>query len=458
MANPGKLVLVVDDQPEMRKTIGRILKIAGFDVTEAEDGQKALETLAALPVEMIISDLRMPGMDGIELLHQVRKQKSVPFVLMTGFAEIIESAEAYAMGVDGFMLKPFKQEELLAAVREAADSRRNMADKAKETGDEIQIDKFCGIPVEEFVSGREIHFPIFMKLSETKFVRIAYAGEDLSPEKIKNLQGKGIKFLYLQREDFKQYVSFASRVANVIMSSKAVTPSAKAKFLRHSTETLLEFGFQQYVDKEIYEAALTSVQQSLSLLSDNSMLLEMLESLSSLSTPLYAHSMGVAMIASLISKALGWESSHLNFRVASGALLHDLGKRDFSEELLKKPPKMRTTEEEALWREHPRIGADLLSKVEDMPMEVVQIVLHHHEVADGTGYPLGLKSVKIHPVAKVVSMADEFVKWYKGEPGFGSGIAPHLAVKELEKRNDTGGVPSLRWEHLATLQKIFPEK
>lgn len=451
---PGikRKILLVDDQPEMRKSAHRILRLAGYEVVEAEDGRKAISMFSAENPDLVLSDLRMPAMDGIELLHELRKTSAVPFVLMTGFAEMIQSAEAYEMGVDGFLLKPFQQKDLLTTLEDALSSKAK-APASGATGNEASVKElYCGIPVGEFVSGREIRYPIFLKLSESKFVRIAFCGEDLSSAKIAELQQKGIRFLYLQREDFKQYVAFASRLATIVLANEGIAASRKAAFLRHSSEVILEFGFQQHVDQAVFELARVNIEQSLSLLTDNSPLLEILDSLTSHSTKLYAHSVGVALVACLTGRAMGWESSPLFFRLVSGAILHDIGKRDFPAPLQEKDESAMSAEELELWKEHPRLGAECLAKLENIPAEILQIVLHHHELSDGSGFPAGLTGPKIHPVAKVIAGADEFFKLYRGESE--PGLPPAEVIERLEKKNKKfGSFPRL--EFLAALKKAF---
>ncbi len=448
-------ILVVDDQAELRKSIIRILKIAGYNTIEAPDGKVALHLLGTEKIDLLISDIRMPEMHGIELLHSVRRTYGLPFIMMTGFSEIIETTEAYEIGVDGFLLKPFKQPDLLTAIQDAFESRRRKQAKAKNIESSVISDQYCGIPVDEFVSGREIKFPIFLRLSEEKFVRIAFCGEDLPASKIDGLKAKGIKFLYLERGDFKTYVSFTSKLSEAILAGKEIESSKKAKFLKHCSEMILEFGFQQYVDKDIFDLARTNVEQSLSILTDDKLLLSLLETLTAHSTPTYAHSMAVALVASLTAKAMGWESSPLFFRVVSGGIFHDIGKKDLDQAILIKARPQMTSEEITLWETHPQLGAELLSAIEGLPAEIAQIVAHHHELCDGSGYPTGLGSSRIHPVAKVIATADEFCKWYRGGPGYGDGRSPAMAIGEMEKKNSVQGSSSVKWEALTALKKVF---
>lgn len=445
-------ILVVDDQPEIRRAVNQILHNFGYVVIEAENANQALASLNKEKPDIVISDLRMPGMDGIELLNQIRSISDVPFILMTAFAEVMHSTEAHKLGVDGFLLKPFQQKDLIAILEEVPKNRAKKIEVSKSNNISEIDNLYCGIPIGEFEGGKDIIFPIFLKLSDSKYIRIAHVGGDISSEKIVEFQKKEIKFLYLRREDFKEYISFASKAAKEVIENKNLPADRKAIVLRHSSEVILEFGFQQYVDKNIFELAKLNVEQSLSVLTDNIELLDLIESLTSHSTALYAHSMGVALVASLTGRAVGWESSPLFFRLVSSAIFHDLGKRDFPVELQNKHESQMNEQELERWKEHPRLGADYLSKVDDLPAEILQIILHHHELSDGSGFPKGLTSPKIHPVAKVIATADEFYKLYDGVDG--KGLDPAEAIAFLEKINEKPrSFPRL--EFLAGLKKAF---
>lgn len=453
-----KVILVVDDQEELRKSIARILKIAGYATLEASSGKAALQILAMEHVDLVISDIRMPEMNGIELLHNVKRAYKAPFVMMTGFSEIIETTEAYEIGADGFLMKPFQQADLLKTLQEAFESRRRKEEAAKSPDAGITLSqRYCAIPVTEFVTGREIRFPIYLRLSDEKFVRIAFCGEDLPSGKIETLKQKGVFFLYLERNDFRSYVAFTSKLSQSIVAGKEIETTRKARFLRHCSEVILEYGFQQHVDQDIFNFAKANIEQSLSILSDEPQILNLLETLTSHSTALYSHSIAVALVSSLSAKAMGWESSPMFFRLVAAAVFHDIGKRDLDPELLKKPLHAMTPEEKTLYEAHPQKGAELLAAVEGMPTEIPQIVAHHHEQCDGAGFPAGLGTSKIHPVAKVISAADEFCKWFRGAPGYGEGCPPERAIAEMERRNRADGNLSVKWDALPAIKKVFDE-
>ncbi|MFT4114996.1 response regulator [Silvibacterium sp.] len=114
-----KKILIVDDSVSMRKMVGYCLRQAGFDVMEAEHGQDALDKLKGVVVDLIITDLNMPVMDGITLIQNVRKRadmKTKPILMLTTETLGSKKEEGKAAGATGWIVKPFEPEKLLATV------------------------------------------------------------------------------------------------------------------------------------------------------------------------------------------------------------------------------------------------------------------------------------------------------------------------------------------------------
>jgi len=115
-----KVVLIVDDDPGVRESLTRVLSKDGYQIIEAEDGEKALNICRQELVHIIITDLRMPGMDGVELLKAVKLLlPDVAVILMTAYGSVDKAVEALKQGASDFILKPFKRIEIEKAVRKA---------------------------------------------------------------------------------------------------------------------------------------------------------------------------------------------------------------------------------------------------------------------------------------------------------------------------------------------------
>jgi len=113
-------VLVVDDKEMMRDSVGATLQRAGFTVITAEGGQQALGMIASRRPDAVVTDLKMPGMTGTDLLGKIREfDDELPVVLMTAFAEVGTAVEAMKLGAFDYITKPFQGDELIIAVKRA---------------------------------------------------------------------------------------------------------------------------------------------------------------------------------------------------------------------------------------------------------------------------------------------------------------------------------------------------
>jgi DNA-binding NtrC family response regulator len=107
-------VLVVEDDEDMRENLRRILGGAGYEVHLAQNGKEAMTILATQPFHVVLTDLIMPGMGGLELLTEIRRQdRNLPVVFLTAFGDRATYAKATRMGAVDFLAKPFRADALL---------------------------------------------------------------------------------------------------------------------------------------------------------------------------------------------------------------------------------------------------------------------------------------------------------------------------------------------------------
>lgn len=113
-------VLVVDDKEMMRDSVGATLQRAGLSVVTAEDGEAALTAIAARRPDVVVSDMKMPGLSGLELLERIRQiDDELPVVMMTAFAAVETAVQAMKLGAFDYITKPFEGDELVIAVKRA---------------------------------------------------------------------------------------------------------------------------------------------------------------------------------------------------------------------------------------------------------------------------------------------------------------------------------------------------
>ena len=116
----SKRLLVVDDEPNLLRAVGACLRGEGFDVVTARGGPEALVRVAESVPDLVVSDVRMPGMDGCQLARQLRSSPRTaltPIVFLTAKDETADRIEGFRAGVDAYLTKPFEPDELVAVIR-----------------------------------------------------------------------------------------------------------------------------------------------------------------------------------------------------------------------------------------------------------------------------------------------------------------------------------------------------
>ena len=115
-----KTILIVDDSESIRELVGLTLESAGYKVDKGVDGADAFRLLDGREISLVITDLNMPNMDGIQLILEIRKHEgyaTIPILMLTTESQAIKKEEAKAAGATGWIVKPFVQEKLLEVVK-----------------------------------------------------------------------------------------------------------------------------------------------------------------------------------------------------------------------------------------------------------------------------------------------------------------------------------------------------
>jgi two-component system alkaline phosphatase synthesis response regulator PhoP len=160
-----KTILVIDDEPKILQIARDYLENAGYRVIEAGDGQGALQRAQSEQPDLVVLDLGLPGMDGLDVCRQLRRNSDVPIIMLTARGEESDKLVGLELGADDYIVKPFSPKEMVARVR--AVLRR--FDRAQEPGDvlragqiELDIPRMC-----LSVAGREV------ELTPTEFDLLA---------------------------------------------------------------------------------------------------------------------------------------------------------------------------------------------------------------------------------------------------------------------------------------------
>ena len=111
------LILVAEDEPDIRRLVRDVLEHAGFDVVAAADGPGALHRARTAAPDLVILDLGLPGLDGLDVARSLRRESDVPIIMLTARAEESDTLVGLELGADDYIAKPFSTKELVARVR-----------------------------------------------------------------------------------------------------------------------------------------------------------------------------------------------------------------------------------------------------------------------------------------------------------------------------------------------------
>lgn len=114
---PRRRVLVVDDEASVREVLAQYLHVEGYAVVQAADGIEALKAAAHQPPDLVILDLMLPGIDGLEVCRRLRERSAVPILMLTARGEETDKLEGFRVGTDDYVTKPFSLREVMMRVK-----------------------------------------------------------------------------------------------------------------------------------------------------------------------------------------------------------------------------------------------------------------------------------------------------------------------------------------------------
>jgi len=142
-------ILAVDDEPDLRALLRILLNNKGYEVLEAASGQEAVDLVRSEPrIDLVIMDIMMPGLSGVEACAEIRKFSTVPMLFLTAKSQLADKAAAYSSGGDDYLAKPFSQNELMMKVESL--TRRYRIYKGKQEGLgglDLQLDENRGVAI-----------------------------------------------------------------------------------------------------------------------------------------------------------------------------------------------------------------------------------------------------------------------------------------------------------------------
>lgn len=257
------------------------------------------------------------------------------------------------------------------------------------------------------------HFDLFVKLSDSNFVKLFHKEEPFSDHDIQKLEAKQIKELYLSHRDCSQYLKFLEKSFLELGKEK----SEDTLFAIDNIEAFEKVAKVMKWTPEVIESAKKSVNEAIKVLSKNKKVMNILKvRLNDPSSP-YSHHIGLlTYMVTALGSSLGWVGESGQVKLALAALIHDVAVQenyydDIEEWNRRASDRDDKSPEVIRYRMHPFDAIKLLNTLSELPPDIDQIILQHHEVKDGSGFPRGLSSSRIHPLAAVFVMVEDMIEF-----------------------------------------------
>ncbi len=417
-------VLVVDDERVIREILADFLTLEGFSVRTAEDGSAALTELSKHHYDVVISDLKMPKMGGLELLGEIRRNSPGTItVIMTGFGTVDTAIDAMKRGAFDYVLKPFKGEEVVYTIQRALDKRRLDAEnlRLKEAlslykvseaiSQSLSLEEVLGTVKDAAV--HDVHADVCCVMLDDPetgwFERTRGQSESfVRPEGLASdatlVEPDGASFGEFFREAGVLLVHgprartyFRSVSEGVTVHSLAAVPlrvrgrligvivaaslTASLRFDEGQRKLLAMVGSRAAAAIEnarLYEDLKATFNQTIQGLA---------RAIDKMDRYTAGHSDRVAAYAEILARRVQLPPDVVEV-VRQAALMHDIGKIGCVMNL-NKPGKL-SQEEYEIFKRHPGYGRDILEPIRFLHPIIPGVHLHH-ERWDGRGYPLGLK-------------------------------------------------------------------
>jgi putative nucleotidyltransferase with HDIG domain len=267
---------------------------------------------------------------------------------------------------------------------------------------------FVPIALQEFVNGVAIPVDLFIRLGDEKFVQVAKAGALSNVDQFKNYQNKEVVYLWVRKKDYYKIAHQSISLAGIALSKRDLNDRARTSLVTHAARSVFRQMDHLGFDLELYNNAKQITEAVVGLVENHRTLTDLFESLAGVSDQLLSHSIAVSSLSVVVGQALGYEKKATLEKLAMGGLLHEIGMKAIPHELARKPLASMTHDEVMLWETHAYKGMQMLLSLGIVPDDVVSIVYEHHENSIGQGFPQRLRDVKMHPLAKVVALADNY--------------------------------------------------
>ncbi|MBC86909.1 MAG: hypothetical protein CL677_06990 [Bdellovibrionaceae bacterium] len=268
--------------------------------------------------------------------------------------------------------------------------------------------KYIPIRMDDFTIGIKTPVDLYVRISETEFSKLYSAGEKTEQAKIFKFNRKSIGYLWVRNEEYPNLTKHNVLIAGIALKSDKYKNPEKSRFITAASATIFNEISQSGINHSNYNEAREISDATVSLVQHHQDLFELMENLSRCSDTWVKFSQSVAAMSVVIGNGMGWKNPVTMEKLAVGGLLHKIGFTDLPRELLALPIDRMSAQQFNTYKNYPTRGAQMLSKLGSVPDDIVAIVAEHQERPKGKGFPKKLTDLKVHPMARVVGLAEEF--------------------------------------------------
>jgi len=445
-------ILVVDDELTIRKSIQKRLEREGYEVTSSDNAKDALQLFQNNSFDTVISDIRMEGMDGLELLKRLQSQRrDVPVIMVTGAPSLDTAQESITAGAYDYITKPIERETLINTVKRAVEKKRlndqleehkqNLERKVREQTKTIfAIYKFANQlnsmnSLEDVVNSVVNFIADFMFSKRVSIMLLDEKGEYLTikghigldeeiARKTRIRKGEAIAGQVLEtgkakivgdigsiKAESDRYSEYKSFISFPLMQVPLRATNQSLGIINVTNR----FGDQPYTKEDMENldfiadtasVAINNQLKSIELEKSYFMTMKALAAaVEEKDRYTRGHSERVKIYALELASRLGMSSETIS-TIEHACVLHDIGKIGIPDFIIHKDRDL-TEEEYRQIKEHPAKGERIIRVIPFLE-PAQSIIRHHHERFDGTGYPDGIKGKEIEPGARIVAIADAY--------------------------------------------------
>ncbi len=458
-------ILVVDDKPDNLRLMSEVLQREGYSVRVAPGGELALKSVAARPPDLILLDIKMPDLDGLEVCRRLKADpasRDVPVIFLSALREHEDKLRGFEVGAVDYITKPFIAEEVLARVRthlalhnmqqllELQVAERTRALRTLSAGNQAVVhavdvdgllEAMCQAMIE--IGG---YRAAWVALDDGSIHQRGGSSE-VPPEKCSALLEQAMEVAgptLLIPKDWQPQQPLCAcgahaallqtiydngqSLGRLLVFAEAVDSFSQARDIELLREMAgdLGYGIVTLRTREAHRKSRLQLERSFG------QTIEALAATIEVRDPYTAgHQQRTTTIAEAIGKRMGLDEDRLKGLYIAGTV-HDIGKISVPASILSKPGKLSDVEF-AIIQRHPQTGYEILKGIE-FPWPVADIVHQHHERQDGSGYPNGLLGEAILLEARILAVADMLEAISSHRP-YRPALGIEFAVDELKKQS-----------------------